>query len=595
VRNQFLTPRYVVEFLTDNTLGRIWYEMRKGSTSLFERCRYLVRRPNEVFLEPGEESPADDGADPDLGQEELLKKPVYIGHRPKKDPRDIRVLDPACGSGHFLLYAFDLLETIYLEAWADELSPRSEVTGNRLREDFQEMAGLRREIPRLILGHNLHGIDIDPRAVQIAALALWMRAQRSWREIELKPSDRPLIVKTNIVCAEPMPGEEDMRHEFVERLRPRVLGQIVETVFEKMKLAGEAGSLLKIEDEIREAVEKAKKQWQEGPKPEQLSIPGLDRRPKQLEMRFDVRAITDERFWKGAEPLILDALKGYAEWAENGTSIRRRLFVEDAARGFAFIDLCRKRYDVVLMNPPFGEPSMMSRQYLYTRFKSAKIDVFAAFVNRGLEVGESVGAITSRTCFFLGGFEEWRRKITTGDKRLFVLADLGDGVLDAMVEAAAYCLIGNSQSIASFFRATETREKESVLLEGCASLTSGKRGENLFVAEFSSFNNIPKEPFAYWLSRRESELFRKLKGLEPNWGQVIRGPEVPDLFRATRCWWEIRPSSIGESQRWVWYAKGGEFRRFAHEIHLVVDYEGALMWSCPFRRPGELVPHGGSR
>ena len=49
-RNQFFTPRYVVEFLTDNTLGRIWYEMRKGNTRLKDECRYLVRRPGEVFL-----------------------------------------------------------------------------------------------------------------------------------------------------------------------------------------------------------------------------------------------------------------------------------------------------------------------------------------------------------------------------------------------------------------------------------------------------------------------------------------------------------------------------------------------------------------
>ena len=51
-RNQFFTPRYVVEFLTDNTLGRIWYEMRKGETKLKDQCRYMVRRPHEIFLEP---------------------------------------------------------------------------------------------------------------------------------------------------------------------------------------------------------------------------------------------------------------------------------------------------------------------------------------------------------------------------------------------------------------------------------------------------------------------------------------------------------------------------------------------------------------
>ena len=53
-RNQFFTPRYVVEFLTDNTLGRIWYEMRKGEHELKDQCRYMVRRPNEIFLAEGE-------------------------------------------------------------------------------------------------------------------------------------------------------------------------------------------------------------------------------------------------------------------------------------------------------------------------------------------------------------------------------------------------------------------------------------------------------------------------------------------------------------------------------------------------------------
>lgn len=124
VRSSYYTPKFVVEFLTDNTLGRIWYEMRKGDTALKEECRYLVRRPNEVFLAPGGKVGSDQWSvdSEDLCQEELLKQPVYIEHRPKKDPRDIKVLDPACGSGHFLLYAFDLLERIYEEAWEEQWS-----------------------------------------------------------------------------------------------------------------------------------------------------------------------------------------------------------------------------------------------------------------------------------------------------------------------------------------------------------------------------------------------------------------------------------------------------------------------------------------
>src|SRR5207249_2195628 len=100
--------------------------------------------------------------------------------RAKKDPRDFRILDPACGSGHFLLYAFYLLEEIYEEAWGDVDSPRSDATGRTLREDFEDLAQLRRAVPKLIIEQNLHGIDIDPRAAQIAALALWLRAQQAW-------------------------------------------------------------------------------------------------------------------------------------------------------------------------------------------------------------------------------------------------------------------------------------------------------------------------------------------------------------------------------------------------------------------------------
>src|SRR5205823_7966960 len=77
-RNQFFTPRYVVEFLTDNTLGRIWYEMRRGNTRLKDQCRYLVRRPVEIFLEEGKH-PATEATEErdDLPQEELLKLPIF--------------------------------------------------------------------------------------------------------------------------------------------------------------------------------------------------------------------------------------------------------------------------------------------------------------------------------------------------------------------------------------------------------------------------------------------------------------------------------------------------------------------------------------
>ncbi len=179
-RNQFFTPRYVVEFLTDNTLGRIWYEMRKGDTALKDGCRYMVRRPQEVFLSEGEAAPAESNTTTDG-----LNQPVYVTHRAKKDPRELKILDPACGSGHFLLYCFDLLLVIYLEAYDDpDLGPA-------LKQVYPTPDEFKRAVPGLILSRNLHGIDIDLRASQIAALALWLRAQRAYVEFDIPKADRP--------------------------------------------------------------------------------------------------------------------------------------------------------------------------------------------------------------------------------------------------------------------------------------------------------------------------------------------------------------------------------------------------------------------
>jgi len=440
-RNQFFTPRYVVEFLTDNTLGRIWYEMRKGKTILKDRCKYLVRRPAEMFLKEGETPPAESKVvRENLPQEELLKQPVYIPHRPKKDPRELKVLDPACGSGHFLLYCFDLLQIIYEEAYDDP------DLGATLRKDYPALEDLRRAVPGLILKHNLHGIDIDLRATQIAALALWLRCQRAYQGLGLKNGERPKITRSNIVCAEPMPGETDLLKEFTSTLQPKVLGQLVESVFEKMKLAGEAGSLLKIEEEIRQAAGKAKFefiQWKKHQDKAKWSLfPELVKRDQPS--IFDFADMTDEVFLDRVEEEIVAALQQYAEKASNGRGFRRRLFAEDAARGFAFIDLCRKRYDVVLMNPPFGEPAKPSKTLIERSFPRTKNDVYAAFVERSLgllQQGGRLGAITSRTGFFLSSFTKWREEILLKEAKPTVFADLGYGVMDsAMVEAAAYCL-----------------------------------------------------------------------------------------------------------------------------------------------------------
>ena len=159
---------------------------------------------------------------------------------------------------------------------------------------------------------------------------------------------------------------------------------------------------------------------------------------------MDLSGIDDDGFFHEAEARIVEALRAFAETATGSASVRRRLFAGDAAQGVALIDLVRTQFDVVLMNPPFGACSLAAKKEFEKSYPRTKNDVYAAFVERGIELLHSrglLGAITSRTGFFLSSFQKWREEILLKEAPPVVFADLGYGVLDsAMVEVAAYCL-----------------------------------------------------------------------------------------------------------------------------------------------------------
>jgi len=461
-RNQFYTPEYVVRFLTDNTLGRQWYEMRRGETRLVEQCRYMVRRKHTVFLREGEQSPrpyqpSDGFSDPDLlgemwtrpnpdmaaigdillygltvggyayareymgaecddvaprveeryrergkwegGFEELrlvlfMKQrqgrhwgdipegdwsnevqtlyhaicaqwdleTEFIPYRAPQPPHRIKVLDPACGSGHFLLYAFDLLATMYEEAEPD-LTP----------------AG----VAASILRHNLHGIDIDPRAVQIACLALYLKARKH---------DKDAVVgSVNVVCAAPMPGERDLFAHFLADLRSPTLARIAQAMWDELTLAGEMGSLLKPEEQLRGVVREQRELYARSNQAQQGSLWAEFAKPSQ--MALDFSDVTDDSFWDRAEDDILAVLQQYNEKAGGADATMRRLFAEDSAQGFRFVDLLRRHYDVVLMNPPFGESTddvvaLLGKDYPYWNK-----NILCAFVSRMLGLCTPTGLL----------------------------------------------------------------------------------------------------------------------------------------------------------------------------------------------------------
>jgi len=591
-RNQFFTPRYVVEFLTDNTLGRIWYEMRKGDTKLKDQCRYMVRRPNEVFLDERQEPPETPEPQEDLSQEELLKQPVHIPHRPKKDPRELKILDPACGSGHFLLYCFDLLLTIYEEAYDDpDLGPP-------LLQDYGTLDDLRWDIPRLILAHNLHGIDIDLRCTQIAALALWLRCQRAYQQMGLK-RDRPKITRSNLVCAEPMPGEEGLLEEFLKTLHedrlPKLIRRVVDVpedrpvrttpemadrlcelvrlVWDRMQLAGEAGSLLKIEEELQEAIRKGQEEWEEDQPLFRVTQYALSEEPQEKYVRF----VPGEgvSFWERSEALVMAALDDFAEYAANGRKLLRKLFVDDAIRGFAFVDVCRQQFDVVLMNPPYGDPTARLKRYLRSAYRGQPHDAYACFIERfgGATLKGLFGALTSHTFLNYSSFANLREQILLPNVCLDVAADFGLGILDAaMVRTAAFTLRPKSRHSSLYLRLLDTDDKHATLRLFLNRVSNGDSAPHIHIADQGLFSLVPNSPFAYWLPESLLQRFTSKRTFDTETDSRL-GLQTANNERYLRIWVEIPRASISRSA-WAFYAKGGDFLKYYSPIYLVVDWRG---------------------
>ena len=513
VRNQFFTPRYVVRFLTDNTLGRLWWEMRRGSTHLASRCGYLVRRPGEP-----------------------------TGLRVTKDPRDIRVIDPACGSGHFLLYSFDLLETMYLEAFEDRDSPPSDLTGRTLAADFRDIAELQRALPGLILAHNLHGVDIDGRCAQIAQLALWMRAQRAFQDFGILRQDRPRVRRVNVVVAEAMPGEVGMREEFLHSL-PETLKKLVARVFSAMDLAGEAGSLLKIEQEIHSAIRDV-----------YGDVGGLF-------------AKSDRDRWMQAEEELLRSLHSYSEQAEGPGTIRRKLFAEDAARGFSFIDICRRQFDVALMNPPFGRAIRRFFDHQRKALPDCYVELFAQFLDRGIGLAPRgfVGAITSRSFLTISRLKGFRKRVLV--HQLSHIADLGAGVMDsAFVESAAYVLTPTPSPLI-WGADLRTSDNRAEALAECV------RADNAAVStiERRELLDLPEQKILYNVPAQVRRLLSREEVLEPTTATVRQGMATFDNFRFLRLRWEVAPARIGRDQ-WEPLAKGGAFSFYLSNLHLLLNW-----------------------
>lgn len=398
VRNQFFTPRYVVEFLVDNTLGRLWFNATGGQTSLRDCCKYLLVKPDEA--------------------PQRATKP--------RDPRTLKFLDPACGSMHFGLYAFDLFLAIYREAWDWEQAqgPGSLDVSTQpgagllpLHQTYADLMIYLRDVPRLIIEHNIYGVDIDPRAAQIASLALWMRAQRAWHDAGVNAKERPSVGRGHVIAATAPPAEKELREQLTAQLDDPDAELFTKTL-QLLKGVPELGVLLQVERELPHLVRTV------------------------FCKHGSLFKDADIEQWRKAESRLRVALTDFAQAAR--ATYQGRLFAQDALQGLRLIDLCRELFDVVVMNPPFGASSERVKREIGIAYPNSKNDLLAVFVERGLELLRPtglIGAITSRTCMFLSSFQNWRENVVLQMSASLIMVDLGIGVMDdAAVEAAAYVL-----------------------------------------------------------------------------------------------------------------------------------------------------------
>ena len=499
IRNQFFTPRYVVDYLVQNTLGR----------------RLLDADPT---------SPLSSDLD-------LLVDPPGPGGSPL-DLDDVCVLDPACGSGHFLLGCYDLLE----RAW--------------------ELRGVGPDIAAPKIVRALWGIDIDPRCVQVASAAIMLRARRNCRGTTLPAP--------NVVTARPVPKGPAL-DELLAALDPQ-RRELVERMVEGLDAAPELGSLLKAETMLATEVRRA--------------VFGSDRLEGTLAEGIPEDAFLDD------ERIVMQAI------AAIGNSVAatpaERLLAAEAGDAIRFVEAMGRRYDVVLMNPPFGEPIPSTKAYLknaYPWIPWKDYNLLAAFVGRGLELlapNGYLGAITSRTGLFLATFEQWRRDVLLSH-RLVTMLDLGSDVMEgAMVEAAAYVVASQPSAdddVATFIRLLKETNRGEAVHRVIASTNAGENPDVVVRVPTRELKAAPAAVFAYWDPSHLREHLIELPPLEGSAVQARVGLQTSDDPRFIRAAWEVDPRRTTTDRElthhgrpWVPLGKGGEYSPYYSDFELVVNW-----------------------
>lgn len=505
---QLFTPKWIVKYLIDNTLGAYWIEMNPKS-DIATHCTYIIKNDNPT--------------------ERSLKK-----------VSEIKLLDPACGSGHFLLQAFDVFYKMYEE----------------------EGIVAKSDIPSTIIANNLYGIDIDLRAVQLTALTLFVKAKTYNKHAK--------ITKMNAVAADAILKDDNNKERLIVKLKSKLPGadKLVETIWDSFKNIREYGSLLRIETEIKKVLEEEKNKLGK----EQLHLSNFGATKKGQQTMHEV--MSSEQYWQSVEDSIINEVQQIAKESLKVTDISQSMFAAEAEKTMHLLDFFFQRYDIVVTNPPYmGKKGMGEnlKKYLKMNYPKRDMDMYSAFIDRCMEFSCEdgyIGMITQDTFMFISTFQQLRKDILE-ETRIKSFVHLGPHAFEEIkgekVRSAMFSLTKNKSTQQSIFvRLTNTFDKEKLFLESI-------KNREYFIVKQEMFNSIEDSPFAYWISKEVLDLFNKLKPLR-DVATPKAGMQTGDNEKYIRFKWEI---DIGKSTRkWYPYNKGkGASKRFFDESETLIDWD----------------------
>jgi hypothetical protein len=518
------TEDYMVRFLVENSLGALWVEMHPDSR-LPERWQYFVR---------------------EVERHSSKARPVA----------DLTFLDPACGSGHFLVYAFDLLWDMYREE-------------GRIPDPA--------DICRSILEHNLYGIDIDERSVQIAAVALYLKAK------ERAPHFTPRQV--NLVAANASMPSDTVQRYLKAHPEDEPLHGVLQTIFEGLENLNEVGSLLQIEEQLDRAIDELRKREvrRADSGPEQLSLLSLLGLPEPaVQGQIELDMLPPWEAWKQA---VLDRLHQQFMREADAKDLSTAIFGTEAEKGLDLIDLLSGFYDVVVTNPPYMGSKNMEQQlraYIQRHYEEGKRDLYAAFIQRCLQLARhdgKVAMVTQQSWMFLRSYAELRKGVLE-QQTIDCLAHLGprafEEISGEVVNIALFVLTQAAPALehrlwaARLIGPKSAEEKAGLLRQSINSttlVTVSRPSQNRFLT-------IPQAPLSYWLRERFFELLAgKMLG---DVAEVCQGLATANDSRFVRFVWEVSADECKEplrKRRWVQFEKGGGYGKWFGHHFWVVDWQ----------------------